>query len=159
MSSKSERKSDYDKSFEMLKLITGSEHHFNDLCFKFRVLASTWLLATFAGVGWIIKEVSSANGSFNQIELLNGICIFGSIGIFVLWMLDLRVYQRLLNVWFDAREELEKSGEFPNIRYVMKKLFYTGKVSEIIKYYYMATFSAPLVASLYAQSRADAIHT
>ena len=39
---------------ELFKTITHAEHHFNDLCFKIRALASTWMLATFAGVGFLL---------------------------------------------------------------------------------------------------------
>lgn len=127
---------EYQKKLEMLKLITSAEHHFNNLCFNIRALTSTWLLATFAGVGWILKDLPSNGESFltDKPSLIIGLCCAGSLGIFVLWILDLKIYQQLLNVWFDARQLYEDGEEFPNIRLKMKSLFDTGRASEYIKY-------------------------
>lgn len=80
----------------MIKLITGSEHHFNDLCFKIRALASTWLLATIAGCGWVLKYLPDKNTEllFDKVDLLIALSGCGTLGIFVLWILDLRGYQQ-----------------------------------------------------------------
>ncbi len=142
---------DYEKKLEMLKLITSAEHHFNNLCFNIRALASTWLLAIIAGCGWILKDLPNDNTQFlvNKIDLITALSGCGALGIFVLWVLDLKVYQKLLNVWFDNRKQYEDGKDFPNIREGMKSLFSTGKATEYIKFYYMAICSAPLIFNAY----------
>lgn len=142
---------DDQRAFEMLKLITGAEHHFNNLTFNIRALASTWLLATFAGIGWILKDWEDT-GSVQIVDkpdLIIALCIGSSIGIFVLWIMDLKVYQELLNVWFDAREMYEDDIKYPAIRKNMKDLFETGRAVYLIKFYYLVTCTAPLLIAAY----------
>jgi hypothetical protein len=142
---------EYQKKLEMLKLITSAENHFNNLCFNIRALSSTWLLATFGGIGWILKDLPETGGNLliNKIDLITGLCLCCSLGIFVLWILDLKIYQQLLHVWFEAREMYEDGEEFPHLRQKMQDLFSTGRASEYIKFYYMTTCSAPLLFNIY----------
>ena len=141
-----------EQNLEILKLITSAEHHFNNLTFNVRALASTWLLATIAGVGWILKDLpSNADNSellIDKGDLLLVLCIGGSLGIFVLWILDIRVYQQMTNVWFDCRKKYEVNNVFPPIRNDMKNLFKTGRAIELIIIYYLALTAAPLVLAL-----------
>lgn len=54
-----------------------------------------WLLATIAGVGWILKDLpANPNpGQFavDKVELLILLCIASSAGIFVPWVMDIMV--------------------------------------------------------------------
>lgn len=149
---------DDEHTIEILKLITSAEHHFNNLCFNIRALASTWLLATLAGVGWILKDLPAAadENSFviDKVDLLVLLCVGSSIGIFVLWIMDIMVYQRLLNVWFESREKYEIDDSLPSIRIPMKNLFETGRASELIMIYYLALTAAPLMLAMFISSSA-----
>ncbi len=148
-------------NLKILKLITTAEHHFNNLCFNIRALASTWLLATFAGVGWILKDLptSSPDSSFviDKVSLLIALCIAGSLGIFVLWILDIHIYQKMTNVWFDNRKKYEIDDSFPRIRIGMKNLFITGRASELIMIYYLALSLAPLLMGIFIAYSAEYI--
>ncbi len=137
-----------ERRLEILKLITSAEQHFNH-----RALASTWFLATMAGVGWILKDLPAASGEqagllIDKGDLLLVLCLGGSIGIFVLWILDIRVYQQMTNVWFDARKQYEVDDVFPTIRNNMKRLFQTGRATELIIIYYLALTAAPLLMAM-----------
>ena len=135
------------KAFEIIRLITDSEHHFNDLCFKIRTLASTWLLATFAGVGFILT--GQGDFVFAKTTVVILICWAGAVGVFVLWILDLQVYQKLLNTWFDARKEIEQESTYlPNMWERMKATQPGGRAANLIRFYYIATCCAPLVLAL-----------
>ena len=133
---------------ELIKLITAAEHHFNDLCFKIRGLASTWLLATFAGVGFLLT-----NETPHAPNLVLVLCWAGTLGIFVLWLLDLQIYQKMLNAWFDSRLDIEHRhlADFPQIRRALKRAMPGGRASSLIKFFYMIIASAPLVYNLIAQ--------
>lgn len=135
----------------MLKLITSAEHHFNNLCFNIRALASTWLMATFIGVGWVLKDLPESASALlvAKPELIAALCGCSALGILVLWLLDLKVYQQLLNVWFDSRQLYEDGERYPEIRSRMKELFSHGRATQYIRYYYMTTCSAPLLFALY----------
>lgn len=157
--------SEDERTLEILKLITSAEHHFNNLCFNIRALASTWLLATLAGTGWILKDlpVSAADSSLvvGKVGLLMLLCVGSSIGILVLWVMDIMVYQRLLNVWFDSREPYEKTAgaKLPQIRHNMKSLFSTGRATELIVFYYLALIAAPCLLSVYIGFAAGEVGT
>jgi len=142
---------DDQRTLEMLKLITSAEHHFNNLTFNIRALASTWLLATFAGVGWILKdwEKAKVDQIVEKPDLIIALCIGSSVGIFVLWLMDLKVYQAFLNVWFDARTMYEDGVKYPTIRKNMKELFKTGRAVYLIKFYYLVTCAAPLLIAAF----------
>ncbi len=150
---------DDQRELELLKLITAAEHHFNNLGFNIRALASTWLLATLAGVGWILKDLPANTADsglvVDKVELLILLCIVSSVGIFVLWIMDIMVYQRLLNVWFDARRHIETGTDFPPIRLEMKKLFDSGRATELIMVYYLALAGAPLGLAWYIARAGD----
>lgn len=137
-----------DNDWEIIKTITGAEHHFNDLCFKIRTLASTWLLATFGGVGFLLTK--TIDSSLNVDHLLVMLCWIGSIGIAVLWILDLLIYQRLLNAWFDSREPIEKRNPgFPQIRDTIKASQPGGRATNLIKLFYICLCTAPLLFAVY----------
>ncbi len=140
------------EDWDMIKTITDAEHHFNNLCFKIRTLASTWLLATFTGVGFLLsKEIDSRLDNEEVIVLL---CWIGSLGIFVLWILDLQVYQRLLNAWFEAREPIEeRNPDFPQLMKAIKATQPSGSASNLIKIFYMSLFGAPLLFGIYISIR------
>ena len=140
---------DEERRLESLKLITSAEHHFNNLCFNIRALASTWLLATFAGIGWIVKDLPSTleeTGLFiDKVDLILALCLGSSIGIFILWILDVQIYQQMLNVWFENRKKFETDDALPTVRVGMKNLFKTGRATDLIMIFYMALIAAPLL--------------
>ena len=146
---------DDERTLEMLKLISTAEHHFNNLTFNIRALASTWLLATLAGIGWILKDLKKSDVDYliDKPDLIIALCMGSSVGIFVLWIIDIKVYQSLLNVWFDARDLYEDGKKFPKIREKMKKLFESGRATQLIKYYYVLLCSVPLLIALYVAKK------
>ena len=103
-------------------------------------------------MGWILKDLpSNADNSgllVDKGDLVLVLCIGSSIGIFVLWILDIRVYQQMTNVWFECRKKYEVNDVFPTLRVDMKNLFRTGGATELIIIYYMALTAAPLVMAL-----------
>lgn len=134
-------------TIELIRLITESEHHLNNLCFRIRTLASTWLLATFAAAGFVLTK----EGCFilKKSTLVILLCWAGAIGIFVLWILDLQVYQKLLHVWFEVRKEIEEENSYlPQIREKMRTAMHGGRASDLIKIFYMVMIAAPLSFAL-----------
>ncbi|WP_421870345.1 hypothetical protein [Motiliproteus sp.] len=134
--------------WELIKTITEAEHHFNNLCFKIRTLASTWLLATFAGVGFLITK--TIDQSLNIANLTVLLCWAGSVGIFTLWILDIQIYQKMLNAWFEQRRAIEhQHPEFPQIHQAITKTQPGGRATSLIKLYYIALCSVPLLLAFY----------
>jgi hypothetical protein len=81
--------------------------HFNSLETHYRALASTWLLAAFAGIGFVAKEV---HGEVVWLFVL-GISAAAALGILMLWLVDLMVYHRLLDATF--AEQLAMEARYP----------------------------------------------
>ncbi|RDE19442.1 hypothetical protein DV711_11140 [Motiliproteus coralliicola] len=134
--------------WEIIKTITEAEHHFNNLCFKIRTLASTWLLATFAGVGFLITKTIDQSLSIGDLTVL--LCWAGSLGIFTLWILDIQIYQKILNAWFEQRQAIESQHpEFPQLHQAITSTQPGGRATNLIKLYYIGLFSAPLLLACY----------
>lgn len=135
-----------EEDFEV-KLITDSENHFNDLCFKIRALASTWLLATFGGIGFVAtKEI---NIDVPVAGLITMLCFASSIGIVVLWILDLLIYQQLCNCWFQCRNELKHKSRLSKMVYEkISESQPKRRATNRIKIYYHVTVSAPILFSI-----------
>jgi len=67
--------------WDQLKEIGEGERHFNDLQVRYRLLASTWLLASFAGIGFIMTNTSQLNGEDLILCLISA---RGTIGVIVI---------------------------------------------------------------------------
>lgn len=93
-------------TWEMYKNLGERCEHFNKLESSYRSLASTWLLATFAAVGFLLKEEVPY-----KILIVFAVSVAGASGVFLLWLLDLMVYHRLLSAVF--AEQLCLESKFP----------------------------------------------
>lgn len=98
-----------------------AERHFNDLQTRYRALASTWLLASFTAAGFILSQ-SSLDIPIDRLIMIAGIGIAASIGILLLWNLDLKVYHQLLSAGFAEGCRLEQTYPWlPQVRTGMRK--------------------------------------
>jgi hypothetical protein len=100
----------FDQLIEIYNHIGEEERHFNELEMEYRKLASQWLLVSLGAIGFILSKNELP---INTWALVIGICIAASIGILVLWLLDLKVYHELLHGAF--REGVLLENEFPQI--------------------------------------------
>src|SRR5512134_877134 len=82
--------------------------HFNGLQSTYRSLASTWLLATFAGIGFVLKDIHTPYSHL----FIGGIALAGALGILMLWLLDLKVYHLLLAAAFAEQLRLERKYDW-----------------------------------------------
>jgi hypothetical protein len=137
-----------DLSFEQLMEIYNhigeEERHFNSLELEYRKLASHWLLVSLGAIGFVLskKEVVPIDIWI----LVIGICVAASVGILVIWYLDMKVYHELLHAAF--REGVMLEREFPHylpqIRNNMIKSQSGGDIIKRVMLYYF--FSILLLA-------------
>jgi hypothetical protein len=115
--------------------ITGQENHFNDLQTSYRKLASTWLLASFAACGYILK---SSDLPYDEWYFVFGISMAASAGLSILWMMDLTVYQKLLSAYFlqGIILELDYYQWLIPSRINIVRSQRTGEVTSKMQYYY-----------------------
>lgn len=139
---RSEEELDVDKNMEMelVQEIGTYERHFNQIQSNYRTMASTWLLAAFTGIGYLLTQYDEMILPFPAPALIGGICLAVCIGVMLIWVLDIRIYHRLLQDCFAAGMKLEDDYPYlPKIRHRMNNnkssvnwglvLFYVGALA------------------------------
>lgn len=139
----------FDQLMEIYNHIGEEERHFNGLELEYRKLASHWLLVSLGAIGFVLskKEVVPVNIWI----LVIGICLAASVGILVIWFLDMKVYHELLHAAF--REGVELEREFPEllpqIRNNMVKSQLGGDIiKRVMLYYFFSILLLTIVANI-----------
>ena len=91
------------------------QRHFNGLQSHYRTMASTWLLGTLTGIGLVYsdKVVLPIPPELAVAVLATA----ASLGIVLLWMLDILVYHELLVANYEAGKDLEREYAWlPQVR-------------------------------------------
>lgn len=126
-----------------LDRLTASEKHFDGMKSTCRSLASTWLLATFGALGFILTENLRGVLPLEVVALGLGIC--GATGIFLLWVLDLLVYHRLLDASFMEGLKLEAAfPQAPQVRHRMMASQPGGQTVFYEAWFYIGGVVAPI---------------
>jgi hypothetical protein len=137
-------KVDLDFAWKMFCELRLAQNHFNDIKVKCRSMASTWLLAAFAGIGFLLSTKLSINIPTEVVVL--GIAIAASTGLVLLWILDMLVYHRLLDACFQEALNLEAQfRSLPQVHHNMVSSQPGGQVVGYAVWFYIITISAPLV--------------
>jgi hypothetical protein len=127
-----------------------AERHFNELESRYRTFASTWLLATFAGVGFVLSE-QVLTLHIDRLLLVAGIGLAGAVGIALLWNLDLMVYHQLLAANFHAGIALERANPWlPQVRTNMLESQGGRGVLPRVVWFYIGGVLAPLTIAVAA---------
>ena len=98
------------------------EERFNSSSAGIRTLASGWLLAAFAALGWLLDPSKPSSWAVPLGLLLIAVCVLGVVGVATLWVLDQLVFHRLLNSVFLVGLKMESAEPaLPPIRALMMK--------------------------------------
>jgi hypothetical protein len=146
-----------DQLWPALTEVGAYERHFNDIQSKYRALASTWLLATFGGVGFVLSQ-RTLELPFDRLVGAGFLGVAGAVGVVLLWVLDLLVYHRLLDAVFVAALKLEADyPQLPRLRTNMVlSLDKEGVLPRVVWFYMAGTGVLLLVAtSLFAAALWD----
>jgi hypothetical protein len=131
-----------DAVLRVIGLITTQEMHFNKLCADFKKMASTWLLATFGGIGFLIS--SDIDIGIDIYFLIGAVATAGATGIYLLWVVDLLVYQRLLSSAFTWRGRIEAENPWlPQIFDTMVNRIFAKSVGFNLSWFYMLGVLVP----------------
>lgn len=128
---------------ELLAEIGRSEQHFNALEGEYRKLASAWLLGAFAGMGFV---ASSHELPLPAGPLILSIALGASLGIQLLWVVDLLAYHRLLLAYFLEGIRLERAH--PQLPQVRSNMLKQGSVGRLVRLFYLGCALAPLPAGI-----------
>lgn len=136
-----------DNVWTMYTHIQEFENHFNKLQSDYRSLASKWLLAIFAAVGFVLTE--TINWILPDAIVITLIGLAGAVGIWRLWLIDLGVYHRLLSAAFTCGVSLEERHKWlPPIRIFMTQTQRGGRARNRLVWYYVVGITMPLLISL-----------
>ena len=129
----------FDRVWALMKGLEDREKHFNELQSRYRTLASTWLLAAFAGIGFVMSTRLTTPVSTEVVAA--AIALAGATGIMLLWVLDVVVYHDLLIAGYVAGKHLEDLFQWlPPVRTNFAKLA-RGPVRWYIAAFYMTPIS------------------
>ncbi|NTS42935.1 hypothetical protein HRG84_18755 [Flavisolibacter sp. BT320] len=139
----------FDQIMAIYNHIGEEERHFNSLEMEYRKLASQWLLVSLGAIGFILSKQELV--PINVWVLVTGICMAATVGILVLWLLDLKVYHELLHGAFKEGVLLE--NEFPHllpqIRNNMAKSQTGGDIiTKVILYYFFSILLLITIADI-----------
>lgn len=125
--------------WEFVKELGQQERHFDEAINRYKGMASSWLLASFAAMGFIL-----ANNIEPSLLYIAGVGLAGAIGIISLWIIDIKVYQQLLNAAFNEARLLEDQNVWlPRTRSNMTRSQATGSVVANISWFYILGVSIP----------------
>jgi hypothetical protein len=98
------------------------EARFNSSAAGVRTLASGWLLAALAALGWLLDPSKPSSWVIPLGLLLIAVCLLGVAGVATLWVLDQLVFYRLLGSVFLVGLKMESAEPtLPPIRALMMK--------------------------------------
>ena len=130
-------------AWERLKELRAGEQHFNEMKSSCRTLASSWLLASFGAMGFLLTQNISAGLPVEVLILCVGLA--GSTGLLLLWVLDLLVYHRLLDAYFVEAREIERAHPgLPQVRGRMIESQPGGQATNYQACFYAGAVTAPL---------------
>jgi hypothetical protein len=136
--------SEVERAWKMIGDLSASEQHFNDIKAQCRTLASTWLLAAFGAMGFLLTNELAVALPTEVVVLAVGFA--ASTGLTLLWVLDLLVYHRLLDASFvEALKIEEKYPQLPQVRLNMKRSQPSGQTTNFQVWFYIVAINAPLL--------------
>lgn len=137
----------FEQVYPLYQKISESEQHFNNLQLEYRKLASGWLLAVFAGVGFLL--------SLNELPidrwiLIHLVGVGGFVGLVLIWLLDLIVYHRLLRSYFLTGVQLERLYKdfLPPTRSLMRRIedSHNRMLDNVILFYKLSCYACMVVS-------------
>lgn len=148
MLERSSGKMDDDRIVSLYECCLEQERHFNLLQSGYRKLSSTWLLGNFAAIGFLLNSDDIARTISPTLAIVF-VGMMSSIGIAMLWALDLLVYHRLLNANFAEAFRLETDHLWlPRTHYNMYYDALTHGYLPRVVLFYILGVCVPLVVSL-----------
>ena len=104
-------KSDRKIIYNMYLKLSQFEHHFDTITTKYKYLALTWLLAAYAGIGFLLsRDIQGL--PFSPLIAVIIACIIGICGITLLWHLDVNIYTKFWAVVFIEAVRMERKFKF-----------------------------------------------
>lgn len=145
---------EYKRIWEIYAQSIASMEHFNGTQAEYRKLASTWLLAALGAIGFVLMTLEPARAAqaigvwFHPLLGAGGLGVLASVGIGLIWQLDMTVYHRLLQAHFYTVIKLEKQYAWlPASHHAMMVLARRVGIEPRVTWFYVIGICLPLVIS------------
>jgi hypothetical protein len=130
--------------------IAENERHFHTIQAGIRGLASTWVLAAFAGIAALLRHEELIR-KLQPFSLVIVICLMVNFGLSVLWIIDQLVYQRLFNTNYMAGLFLEQQFSLiPPVRAIQAITTRGRSIASWVKFFYAGPMLAFALIALVA---------
>ena len=115
-----------------------NEGRFNTIQATIRGIAATWMLATIASLGLVLRSDPSAPvWQLARGDLMLAVLTAASLGLLLLWILDLMVYQKLLGAGFVLRLYMEfRDASIPPLGAAMMASSNWKGMTPVFRYFY-----------------------
>ena len=115
-----------------------NEGRFNTIQAAIRGIGGTWMLATIAALGLVLRSDPNAPGwQLARGDLMLAVLTAASLGLLLLWILDLMVYQRLLGAGFVLRLYMEfRDSSIPPLGAAMMASSNWRGMTPVFRYFY-----------------------
>lgn len=139
----------FEKAWKIVLECGEQERHFNQLQSTYRSLCSTWLLGVFAGIGFILSAERLPGVESFRALMVCGIALAGTVGIILLWTLDLLVYHKLLDAFFSEALKVERAFLFlPPFRSNMLRAHQNKGVLPKVVWFYAGSSTVTAILSV-----------
>ncbi len=102
--------------------IAVSLQHYNRIQTTYRTFASTWLLATFIGIGYSLSSLE-VNLPFHPLIIVAFICLASSSALSLVWYMDLIICEQFIASLVIEGIELEKNYDWlPSLYHNVNKM-------------------------------------
>lgn len=136
---------------QTLNRLAENERHFHTIQAGIRGLASTWVLAAFAGIAVLLQQKSDTTWVFPSFTIIIVICLMANTGLTALWIIDQRVYQRLFNTNYLTGLRLEQQFPFiPPVRAIQALTARRKSIAFWVQFFYLGPILAFAIAAAVA---------
>ncbi len=149
----------FEKVWKIYEECSGAQRYFNGIQAEYRKLTSTWLIAYLFSLGFIVayfdegKVTALFGANWSPVLITIFLSFAVSAGVALIWMLDLRVYHRLLQANFLIGLKMEKEHTWlPPKHHAMMLLSGSTGVEKRIVWFYVASFLFPFFIGTLATS-------
>lgn len=136
----------YDQLWKIYCEIRNFESHFSNAQIRFRALTATFFLAAFAATGFVL---SNEIGGLPKELAIGTIGLSASVGVSLLWIIDLMFYQRLLDAAYIEGRSLEETQDWlPQVRNKMRILLGGEGLALLVWFYMIGTLAMGLLGGI-----------
>ncbi len=126
-------------AYGLYALLCSHEDHYNNLQNKYKGLTVTWVIATFIAIGYLLSGYEKGL-SVSTLLIITFLSILAATGVFLLWYLDVMVYDKLIRSIYHETCRLEQEHEILGKTHLLGLRFLGKETAHIVYHGYFYIF-------------------